>query len=234
MSTNVRQQSPFVVGSARAAVVALGLVFLVGGASAAAPDPLTRPAALKLLASYFRERGVVLERFFSVGYICFPTSRASGRFDPAARDEPYLIETLSMRKLVEHLFDPLTTLGEEARRRCGVWASSPDKANIFAGELRLTPAGEAASKNWQEVKTQLWMQGERSKSWRLPGGRQAPTAVTGISRAGADERLLVEFDWDWEPLEFGGGLPGGGKGSAVLRLFDDGWRVASVQAPVRR
>ncbi len=54
--------------------------------------------------------------------------------------------------------------------------------------------------------------------------------VTGIANQGTDK--LVEFNWDYRdfPFEIGICIPGGrsGTGSALMRLYDDGWRVGEL------
>jgi hypothetical protein len=71
------------------------------------------------------------------------------------------------------------------------------------------------------------------QSFSIPAVRRELVAITGIAKQG--NAADIEFTWRWAPLnEVGAALYPAGvryRSSAILRKYDDGWRVVQTAHP---
>lgn len=88
----------------------------------------------------------------------------------------------------------------------------------------LTDAGKKESATWKRDKKDS---DSATPTLLIPRRKVSLAAVTGVF-LDEDNQAIVEFDWTMEPDKYVTTENDKGKAVAVLRKYDDGWRVSDV------
>ncbi|UFP94666.1 hypothetical protein [Gloeobacter morelensis] len=121
---------------------------------------------------------------------------------------------------------------EATLKALGLVKSLPSRSGAI---LSLTDKGKQASQGWSLNPQMNWGFGVMSgKWWNVPIAEPALVEVTGIRKID-ETSASAEFTYRWVPNELGKRLTNSKYGSklhnseAALQLYDDGWRVKSVE-----
>lgn len=91
-------------------------------------------------------------------------------------------------------------------------------------KFNLTEAGKAESASWKRDESD---DDTATPALLIPRRKVSLAAVTGVF-LDEDNQAIVEFDWTMEPEKYVSTEKEKGKAVAVLRKYDDGWRVSDV------
>lgn len=91
-------------------------------------------------------------------------------------------------------------------------------------KFHLTDEGRKESATWKRDKDD---EDSATPTLLIPRRKVSLAAVTGVF-LDEDNQAIVEFDWTMEPDKYVSTEKAKGKAVAVLRKYDDGWRVSDV------
>lgn len=103
--------------------------------------------------------------------------------------------------------------------------------------VRLTPKGESASKGWELIQDQgAGYLGIPAKTWTVVVANRAMQGVTGVAEEPGGAEATIKFQYRYVPNEAVGNFElidysRIHEGSALAKLYDDGWRIERLDVP---
>ena len=113
----------------------------------------------------------------------------------------------------------------------------PVHGGAFVSTLvSLTPAGQQESKTWAKEPRGnfvLMLRKYKGDGWRVPIAKRDVVEITGITKQELMGMVMTEaqFTWTAAPTKMGTALgqrETSGRGQAMFRLYDDGWRLEHI------